>query len=653
MIEKEKSLVPMNMVLKSYELLSFTVKQVFSSGIRVYNRYYYFDGSWVRGSSRLKERIDNRYEEYIRLLKLKNYLESGEAFVESALLSNISTEYAYKYVQKYTKENFFKSIKTPFFDIEKIKEGILDHYYCNTNLVDFPNTRYYLYKDLSKNILSRLNRGTVVREDFIMNVEKLFPFLEFEFSDVPDILDSTNQPIIVKCISRNPTKLWEEVGFYKTSYRRLVIAKTLPKCLGTYFIRHSVEEYLNLVREYKENEKTYLPSPYFYKVFVKKYRRHSRSNYNYIETLWFDPITGTFKEIRSLQELIPKLYGNISFLEFENLWYLDLTPDKLFTEEWALKKANFYYSNKPENTRLYISRELLKNPNYKFNGLMVKEDFIDEYYKTKPNRELDIEYSFCNLPDIIMTKKQKVNVTYFYKGEIKSAKTSYMDFIEGLSDVSDFKMIKIAKRLSMTNDEFIEKATRLHGDHFDFTKTMFIDKDTDVLVKCKICGKEQYIKPRNLLIEGYLGCCRKNIISAGESYIEKWIDNNLNLFDHCEQHYHIPGDIIKGRSDDKRGVFIDFRLIIESKEYYVEYNGEQHYQYIEHFHKYSEDSFKNQLKRDQNIRDYCSDINNNVTLLEIPYTYDSFEKVSNLLDRVFKNKELIENVVILPKIEEI
>ena len=160
MIEKEKSLVPMNMVLKSYELLSFTVKQVFSSGIRVYNRYYYFDGSWVRGSSRLKERIDNRYEEYIRLLKLKNYLESGEAFVESALLSNISTEYAYKYVQKYTKENFFKSIKTPFFDIEKIKEGILDHYYCNTNLVDFPNTRYYLYKDLSKNILSRLNRGT-------------------------------------------------------------------------------------------------------------------------------------------------------------------------------------------------------------------------------------------------------------------------------------------------------------------------------------------------------------------------------------------------------------------------------------------------------------------------------------------------------------
>jgi len=49
----------------------------------------------------------------------------------------------------------------------------------------------------------------------------------------------------------------------------------------------------------------------------------------------------------------------------------------------------------------------------------------------------------------------------------------------------------------------------------------------------------------------------------------------------------------------------------------VEYQGEQHYKYIPHFHS-TRDSFLNQKYRDEIKRDLCE--KNNITLIEVPYT---------------------------------
>lgn len=84
-------------------------------------------------------------------------------------------------------------------------------------------------------------------------------------------------------------------------------------------------------------------------------------------------------------------------------------------------------------------------------------------------------------------------------------------------------------------------------------------------------------------------------------------------------------------------VIIDF--IIDSyngKVFWIEYNGIQHYEFVNHFYP-SEYFFKAQLKRDQNIRDYCKD--NNIVLIEVPYTLDTYEKVSEFL-----MKTIIEGV---------
>lgn len=84
-------------------------------------------------------------------------------------------------------------------------------------------------------------------------------------------------------------------------------------------------------------------------------------------------------------------------------------------------------------------------------------------------------------------------------------------------------------------------------------------------------------------------------------------------------------------------VIIDF--IIDSyngKIFWIEYNGIQHYEFVNYFYP-SEYFFKAQLKRDQNIRDYCKD--NSIVLIEIPYIIDTYEKVSEFL-----TKTIIEGV---------
>ena len=68
---------------------------------------------------------------------------------------------------------------------------------------------------------------------------------------------------------------------------------------------------------------------------------------------------------------------------------------------------------------------------------------------------------------------------------------------------------------------------------------------------------------------------------------------------------------------------------------WLEYNGLQHYLRNEYFHKNISD-FIDQLNRDIRKREYCK--NNNIRLIEIPYTLKTIVSISNFLDKVlFQN----------------
>ena len=49
--------------------------------------------------------------------------------------------------------------------------------------------------------------------------------------------------------------------------------------------------------------------------------------------------------------------------------------------------------------------------------------------------------------------------------------------------------------MSLTSEDFIQKAKHIHGDHFDYSKVEYINGSTKVLIKCNICNKEFYQTP--------------------------------------------------------------------------------------------------------------------------------------------------------------
>lgn len=87
-------------------------------------------------------------------------------------------------------------------------------------------------------------------------------------------------------------------------------------------------------------------------------------------------------------------------------------------------------------------------------------------------------------------------------------------------------------------------------------------------------------------------------------------------------------------SNFPRKIFVDFRIVINDKEYYIEYNGIQHYQSVEYFGGI--EAFKKQQERDNFLREYCT--NNNINLVEIKYDMKELE-IKNLLYSIIVDNE--------------
>ena len=162
---------------------------------------------------------------------------------------------------------------------------------------------------------------------------------------------------------------------------------------------------------------------------------------------------------------------------------------------------------------------------------------------------------------------------------------------------------------------------------------------------CNTCGKEFSVgSPVHFLQQGaHCPCCN---ISGGETMIYNWVEDHKDILE-FEWQYKIDNNIIVGRKD-YYNVIIDFKLEYNNKTYFIEYNGEQHYTYSKHFHRSIED-FEGQLRRDQNIRDYCNN-SENIILIEIPFTYYNNNKIGFILDEIVLNNKNPQDLIVSPPI---
>jgi hypothetical protein len=95
--------------------------------------------------------------------------------------------------------------------------------------------------------------------------------------------------------------------------------------------------------------------------------------------------------------------------------------------------------------------------------------------------------------------------------------------------------------------------------------------------------------------------------SKGESIVRQYMSEKFNR----------PFDKVRNLYNPVTGQYLEIDCYNEDLKIGVEYQGQQHYKYIPHFHKNVE-AFRNQQYRDELKRIYCRDAG--ILLIEVPYT---------------------------------
>ena len=161
--------------------------------------------------------------------------------------------------------------------------------------------------------------------------------------------------------------------------------------------------------------------------------------------------------------------------------------------------------------------------------------------------------------------------------------------------------------------EFIQRASLIHNNKYDYSKVQYVNNRTKVEIICPEHGSFYQI-PDKHIGKAQQGCPKcKNQSSKGELTIQNFlINNNINFI----QQY--PIEYLDNKTKITK---IDFYL--PDYNYFIEYNGEQHYVPVEYFGGTLK--FEKQQRRDSYVRNYCN--KTNIKLIEISYK----ENIINIL----------------------
>lgn len=271
-------------------------------------------------------------------------------------------------------------------------------------------------------------------------------------------------------------------------------------------------------------------------------------------------------------------------------------------------------------------------------------------------------------------KTTRTKLVYYHTdcGEIHSIAPE--DFLRGRR-CPTCSRIKRNLKLTKTNKEWIQQVYGLVGDEYKFIDP-YVGNHTSIRYKHKVCGKIRTITPANFLAGHRCSYCaglyedtftykekikklygnEYSLISEYNKASEmvtirhnkcnyKWNTNATNFIQgksHCPKCQESKGEALI-----KKVLNETFRLDENDTYYYgyvlpnklhldfwipiyriaIEYDGIQHYQSREFFGGKQE--FIKQQIRDRRKDRYCKE--NNITLVRIPYTVDTFDGVQNIL----------------------
>lgn len=326
---------------------------------------------------------------------------------------------------------------------------------------------------------------------------------------------------------------------------------------------------------YKEGlkVKNNLPVPLKYTYVDNIFIRVRKGKDNDSIRYYYIPELGRWIRYSQINKRLKTL--NIDDSAWVNKWIGRAKDPYNLTLEEAMRVVEFRYKDRMEKTKEYIVSKLLLDYSYKCDFFLLRDDIIEWIFAYSRNILIKNYIDFSQVPYKIKTK------------------------------LSVFKII------NLINNEIIEVTYRC------------LESDKNIIFN-KYFGYNNINNDDILELSEYERKYLNKKYSLGELLTVRWlVENNIKYSD-INTIYNI-----NGRNSNL--VRPDFIIKYITETIWIEYNGKQHYEKLEFFHHLDSD-FNKQLIRDQNVRDYCKE--NNIFLIEIPYTLDTYEKVKYFLDKV-------------------
>jgi very-short-patch-repair endonuclease len=153
-------------------------------------------------------------------------------------------------------------------------------------------------------------------------------------------------------------------------------------------------------------------------------------------------------------------------------------------------------------------------------------------------------------------------------------------------------------------EEFLEKARKIHGDKFDYSKVEYTRTSEPISIGCKKHG--DFLQTPSSHLSGQ-GCpiCK-------ESKGEILVNNILNQLEINFIRQHRFEDCVSSKTG-KFCVKLPFDFYIPSTKTAIEYDGQQHFVPV-----WGQESLENVQRTDKIKNRYCK--KNGIKLIRIPYT---------------------------------
>ena len=167
----------------------------------------------------------------------------------------------------------------------------------------------------------------------------------------------------------------------------------------------------------------------------------------------------------------------------------------------------------------------------------------------------------------------------------------------------------------VTTEDFIRRSKEVHGDRYDYSKSVYKNNHDNIIVICRKHGPFKTTLLRHVTQRSGCPICN---LSKGEERVRVFLEKHKVKFD---QFQYIKSPLAR----NKKGLFIvDF--ILDDGRTFIEYNGEQHYK-VGRSRWGGDEGVAKRRRRDAGLRQYCKQ--NGITLIEIPYT--DFERIEEIL----------------------